>query len=222
MVWVNLKSYKNKQLFCDIKQKTTWSESRLHEIKYQVIFEIDLPQVPVAASREDISSNDLSNPQALVKQHATLMPDIRCSKYADMLNNDLTFIFQNPSCAIIVWIPGRSRNIFNYQSLINKTIWTPPVHQIVASVVTQWLAYLYPKQNRLEQKHTIHRYPKWDGTSLLTDPCCWIVGALGTQAVDLLSEAEFLLATSQSYPVKQSQEACQGCRTWSFHWVFFR
>ena len=42
-----------------------------------------------------------------------LMPDIICSKYADMLNDDRT-LFQNPSCAIIVWIPGRSGTIFNY------------------------------------------------------------------------------------------------------------
>ena len=72
MVWVNLKSYETNNCFVTSYKKHTKNnivKSRLHEIKYQMIYEIDLPlQVPAAASREDISSNDLSNPQPLVKK----------------------------------------------------------------------------------------------------------------------------------------------------------
>ena len=89
MVWVNLKSYETNNCFVTSYKKHTKNnivKSRLHEIKYQMIYEIDLPlQVPAAASREDISSKDLSNPQPLVKKHAMLrhqgmlMRDIICS-----------------------------------------------------------------------------------------------------------------------------------------------
>ena len=61
-------------------------KSRLHEIKYQMIYEIDLPlQVPAAASREDISSNDLSNPQPLVKKTC----HVEASRNADASHNML-------------------------------------------------------------------------------------------------------------------------------------
>lgn len=84
MVWVNLKSYETNNCFVTSYKKYTKNnivKSRLHEIKYQMIYEIDLPlQVPAAASREDISSNDLSNPQSkkhvMLRHQGMLMPDI--------------------------------------------------------------------------------------------------------------------------------------------------
>lgn len=142
-----------------------------------MIYEIDLPlQVPAAASREDISSNDLSNPQPLVKKHAmlrhqgTLMPHIICSKYADMLNDDRT-LFQNPSCAIIVWIPGRSGTIFNYQS--------PCPQRNLKGTCSSNCCLRCDTLTCLPVSHTksigaqaFDPYPKWDRTSLVTGWCC--------------------------------------------------
>ena len=103
-----------------------------------------------------------------------LMPDIQCSKYADMLNDDRT-LFQNPSCAI-------------WQSLFGSQVSLEPSSTISPLSTKEFEGHLFikllPPLSHIDLPtvpvcHTksigaqaYDRYPKWDRTSLVTGWCC--------------------------------------------------
>lgn len=93
-----------------------------------------------------------------------------CSKYADMLNDDRT-LFQNPSCAIIVWIPGRSGTIFNYQFLVKQRNLKDTCSSNCC-LRCDTLTCLPVSHTKSIGAQAYDPYPKWDRTSLVTGWCC--------------------------------------------------
>lgn len=135
-----------------------------------------------------------------------LMPDIQCSKYADMLNDDRT-LFQNPSCAI-------------WQSLFGSQVSLEPSSTISPLSTKEFEGHLFikllPPLSHIDLPTVPVSHTKSIGAQAYDPPIpqlgsyitgYWLVlwatvGALGTQADDPLSEAGFLLATSESPPVR--------------------